>query len=404
MRILHLARSYPNPVTPTLGLWTAQPVAYIGRTCDVVVVSPVPYCPPLPTHRRLASYTRFRAVPRAEIRDGVTVYHPPFLVGPGGSTQCYEPAAYHVAIRRLVERLHAETSFDLVHAHFIHPDGVVAHRLARRLGIPFVVTDQAPWTPWLQRPCVRRLALPAARAAARITCVSNWLKRTIVDYVPEVSVDVIPNGFDDSLFTPGRAEERDPNLLLFVGFLNFNKGVDCLLHAMVTILEERPASRLALIGGSVYRNTLVQERQLRRLASQLDLDHVVEFRGMQPPDVVAAAMRRASVVVLPSRAETFGAVLVEALASGTPVVATRSGGPEDIVTDGVGRLVPVGNPYSLAEALLDVLGHRDRFQASALRSHALERYRWDAIADRYSALYRDIVARRKPVGVASRAT
>jgi glycosyltransferase involved in cell wall biosynthesis len=99
-------------------------------------------------------------------------------------------------------------------------------------------------------------------------------------------------------------------------------------------------------------------------------------------------MRDADALVLPSRRESCGAVLLEALACGTPVVATRCGGPEDIVTDAVGELAPPENPAALAEAMARVLARRGEFDAARLRGYALSRYSWDRLAEQYFALYR----------------
>ena len=102
-------------------------------------------------------------------------------------------------------------------------------------------------------------------------------------------------------------------------------------------------------------------------------------------------MAESAVVVLPSRAESFGAVLVEALACGTPVVATRCGGPEDIVTPEVGELVPVGDPDALATALGDALRESGRRDPARLRAYALEHFGWDSIVDRIHEIYRQAV-------------
>ena len=103
-------------------------------------------------------------------------------------------------------------------------------------------------------------------------------------------------------------------------------------------------------------------------------------------------MAESAVVVLPSRAESFGAVLVEALACGTPVVATRCGGPEDIVQDGVGELVPVEDSVALADALSRVLADPGHVRSDALcAALRVERFGWDTIVDRVHDVYRDAV-------------
>lgn len=395
LRVLALARSFPNGVLPTLGLWTERPARHIARLCDLEVVSPVPYCPPLPAVGPLRQYARFRSTEREEERHGMTIHRPRFLVGPGSSLHHLEHRTYYAAVRPVADRRHGSAPFDLIHAHFVYPDGVAASRLAERYGIPFLVTDQAPWFPWLEHTAIRAAAVPAARSAAALTCVSSYLSDTMRRYLdPSIPIEIIPNGVDEHEFEPPAlpVHERSEQIL-FVGFINFNKGVDTLLAAMERVVARRPDARLVLVGGTFYRKSRLEEERLRTMARQSPVAAQVTFAGQRGPAEVAQLMRESSVVVLPSRAETFGAVLVEALASGTPVVATRSGGPEDFVTDEVGRLVPVGDPDALGEALTDVLEHRARYDADALRRFALDRFRWSSIAERYVELYERVLSR-----------
>jgi glycosyltransferase involved in cell wall biosynthesis len=142
-----------------------------------------------------------------------------------------------------------------------------------------------------------------------------------------------------------------------------------------------------LVGGSFYRNTRRQEENLRRRAKDLALGDRVTFAGRKPPEEVARLMSGSAVVVLPSRAESCGAVLVEALACGTPVVATRCGGPEDIVTPDVGELVPVGDAEALADALSRSLADPMRYDAAYLRAHAVSRFGWDPIVEAIRRTY-----------------
>lgn len=392
LRVLFLARSYPNNVFDTLGLWTAWLARELAKRHEVRVISPVPWCPPLPQLERLRPYTRFRAVVPEETRDGIRVYHPRFLVGPGSTAPCIEHVTYERSLRGLVGRVRAEFPFDLVHGHFVYPDGVVASRLARRYGVPFVVTDQAPWIPWLERSCIRRRAVAAAHDAGALTCVSGYIRRTMHHFLgSETPVHVIPNGVDSTTFAPGEAETRDRNRIAYVGLINFNKGIDTLLQAMTRVVERNPRSRLVLVGGAYYRDTALQEIRLKSLATELGLDGHVTFAGRLPPAEVARTMRESAVLVLPSRAETFGAVIVESLASGTPVVVTASGGPQEIVSDEVGRVVPVGDPEGLADALVDVMSRPEQFDPMFLRRHAVERYGWNVVAERYEQVYRSVL-------------
>jgi glycosyltransferase involved in cell wall biosynthesis len=405
LRVLMLSRSYPSYAFPSLGLWVERPTALLNKRRDVEVrvVSPQPYCPPLPDVGPMRQYVRFRPIAQQEVLNGVELLRPRFLTGPGRSTYGVESRAYELGVRKTVDRLRESFAFDVIHAHFVYPEGAVAHRLGRRYGVPFVVSEHAPWTSgWFGHRAVRRESLAAGRAAASLMAVSKYIRRSIADWVEvDGRVAVVPEGVDGEMFNRGGRSQCEPDRILFVGWLNFNKGVDVLLRAMELIATRGDPGRLLLVGGSYYRDTRMQERKLRALAASLDLGDRVTFAGPCPHKDVARLMAEAAVVVLPSRAEAFGTVLAEALACGTPVVSTRCGGPEDYVTSEVGALVPVDDPVRLSEALVCVLRERARFDSEHLRRYALERFAWPRIVDRWLDAYG--LALGRPLGVLSQA-
>lgn len=391
LRVLMLSRSYPSEVFPNLGLWVERPTAVLNQRpgIEVRVVSPQPYCPPLPGIGPLGQYTRFRRIRRRERWNGVDILRPRYGAGPGRSTYAIESRSYELGIRRHVDRLRDEFSFDLIHAHFIYPEGAVAHRLGQRYGVPFVVSEHAPWTRgWFARMAVRRESLAAGRAAGALMPDSEDVRRSIARWVGDVTpLIIVPEGVDGDLFAPYGAHAYVEDQILFVGWPNFNKGVDVLLRALALLVERGEPGRLLLVGGGYYRSTRRQELQLKELAASLELGDRVIFAGPKPHAEVAKLMAQSALLVLPSRAEAFGAVLVEALACGTPVVATRCGGPEDFVTPEVGQLVPVEDEVALAEALATVLRERGRFAPDVLRRYALERFAWPRIVDGWLDAY-----------------
>jgi glycosyltransferase involved in cell wall biosynthesis len=329
--------------------------------------------------------------------NGITVHYPRLLTGPRLSLYNLEAKAYYLSVRRLVARLRGEFPFDLIHAYFSYPDGVVAARLARLFGVPVVVTEQVPWRPWMDDfPQVRRQALSADPDITSYVAVSRSVRDQIAQLTGSSErIRIVPNGVDGSAFSFGEPDElRDPNQILFVGFINHNKGVDKLLEAMAKLLRRRPDAHLVLVGGSFYRSARRQEQKLHNLAKELGLGDRVRFLGVLPPHEVAGYMRRSALLVLPSRAESFGAVLVEALACGTPVVATRCGGPEDIVSDEVGVLVPVGDSSALAEGLEQILREPQRYRPAQLRAYALERFSWERVAEDTVSIYHEAVNRQ----------
>jgi glycosyltransferase involved in cell wall biosynthesis len=391
-RVLVLSRNYPNDVLPHLGLWVGRMVRFAADSCDMTVVSPVPYCPPLPFLPE--NYARWRRV-RRERRDGrVEVHHPRFIVPSGSRLQGLEAISYRAAVATLVRRLHAARPFDVIHAHFTFPDGWVAAQLGRRLGVPVIITEQAMWGPWMDPDSLmRRQALWAARQCAFHVAISTALRASIVRHTGESpKLRVIPDGVDGAVFTlPAPGHRPAASQVLFVGNIRHVKGVDVLLRAVPLLAARRPDVRVVLVGESFFASYRADYERMRRLAADLGITERVEFAGGKTDEEVVRYMQDSAVLVLPSRRESLGMVLAEALACGTPVVATRAGGPEDIVTPDVGVLVPTEDPEALAAGIADVLDTRQRFDPVRLREHALERFGLEAVHRQVAALYAEAV-------------
>ncbi len=221
-------------------------------------------------------------------------------------------------------------------------------------------------------------------------------------------IRVVPNGLDHERYRPGDPAAVERDLVLFVGRLEHYKGVDLLLEAWRRVRAERAGARLALVGAGGA------ERELRARAAALGLGESVAFVGFVSEEEKVAWMRRATVLVQPSRKEGWGLTVLEANACGTPVVATRVPGLRDSVREGeTGLLAPSGSADGLAERILDVL--RDPELRSRLGRGGLvwaARFGWDGVSDVLASLLRAAAERRPlppvpelgaipPAGVAS---
>jgi len=392
LHVLVFSRNYPNSVFPHLGLWVQRQTAALARRCRMSVIAPVPYCPPGPWP---AGFAQFRDVERMR-RDGdVEVHHTRFLTGPGNTSFVFDALAQRVGARAAFAAIHKRTPVDLVHAHFAYPDGAAAMALAGDHRMPFVVTEHSYWRPAMDdAPRVRRAALRVVDGAAQLVAVSRSVKAVMEQVTRrQVPAHIVPIGVDGDVFTlRSAADAGASDTILYVGYMKHVKGVDLLLRAMPLILQQRPQAQLTLIGSTAYRHAQSVERALRALVQTLDIASHVTFVAAQPEREVARAMRRAAVLVLPSRRETCGSVLLEALASGTPVVTTRSGGPEDIVGDEEGELVAVNDVSALADAIMRVLSGTRRRDPARLRAATLARFSWDRLADEYMSIYRQALA------------
>jgi len=288
--------------------------------------------------------------------------------------------------------------------------------LRRRLKDTRIALEmQCEWLTQLSRPKVHN----RIQYADLITGSSGHITKLISERFPEYRerCHTLYNGFDGERFANARitrgAKER-PRSVLFVGRLSPEKGIHTLFEAMSQVVTRRPDCRLDLVGStstlpmeyiigisqepsvkalrSYYDGTICNDYQayLRQRAENEPLRGKVRFVGTVPQADLPAWYAGADVLANPSFSESFGMSLVEGMATGLPVVATRVGGMKEIVQNGVtGYLEEPGNAEGIAAALLDCLDSSDRRDAlgSAGRRRALELFSWSARCDRLVELY-----------------
>ncbi len=348
--------------------------------------------------------------------DGVRVVHvqagPSVVLDPG---EVYPHLQQFTAgVIAFATRQHGQP-YDIVYSNY-WLSGWVAHKLHEVWGTPFAHMYHT-----LGHMKNRIAALPVLMPDVRITVetqVAGWAHRLIAATPAELiqllwlyradrrKIAVIPPGVDAAQFQPwAKAEARrclhlppDEHLLLFVGRIEPLKAVDTILEAVQRVRADSPealrSARLAIIGGSV-ENPEVQK--LRALAKALAIDDIVDFLGAKDHSLLPMYYSAATAVLMPSDYESFGMVALEAMASGTPVIASEVGGLQYLVRDGeTGYLVPVREPAALASritALLTDSATRERLGRSA--HEVAKTYAWQHIADRLLTVFDDVVSRRK---------
>jgi glycosyltransferase involved in cell wall biosynthesis len=239
---------------------------------------------------------------------------------------------------------------DVIHAQCVHQAGVSALDARRNWRIPYLVTEHfSGYARGLMTDEMQLQARDVFTRAGKVITVSRKLAEDIRGYTGDRDIQVIPNMVDTDFFTiPAEPRSEDPFTFLFVGFLTPNKRVDDLLRAFAGQFGAHENVRLEIIGDGTHRS------ELESLAGGLGLGDRVEFAGLQPRGSVLRAMQRANVLVSASEVETFGVVLLEAMATGLPVIITRCGGPEEFVTEDVGYLVDPDDPGQLGTAMENV--------------------------------------------------
>ena len=284
---------------------------------------------------------------------------------------------------------------DLIHAHWTLSAfaATLAAPLHRR---PVVCTVQGSD---VYRGLRMPLAGPLGRGALRRARKVIALSKSLADAAAAQGIDprktaIIPHGVNAQVFSPNGAP-REP-VVLFAGSLIERKGVRTLIQAMALLRRRHPESRLEIIGDGPQR------RELSQLAARSGLSDHVRFSGSLPPSEVARRMRRCELFVLPSREEGQGVAMLEALASGTPCVASNVGGIPEILSPEWGALVPPEDPQALASAMQEILGRPDRGRAmgKAAASAVRGRYDWPVITRRVLAVYGEVLpAEDSQVGI-----
>ncbi|MGZ6827721.1 MAG: glycosyltransferase family 4 protein, partial [Mycobacteriales bacterium] len=236
---------------------------------------------------------------------------------------------------------------------------------------------------WLTTPARRRVARLALAAAGRVVAVSEGGRDALLPVLGSDRVVLVDNGIDVDAFGPPGPVHSPPRVL-FVGLLTPRKGVLDLVEASRLLRARGVAHELRLVGGSPDEGPDA-ERQVRDA-----LPPDVRLLGALPPDQMPAAYRDADVLCLPSWWEAMPLSVLEAMATGLPVVATAVGDVPRIVEDGVtGRVVPAQDPVALADALQDVLASPGRAarMGAAGRERAQQRYSATAMSDALSDVY-----------------
>ncbi|MEO8936526.1 MAG: glycosyltransferase family 4 protein [Burkholderiaceae bacterium] len=392
MHLLTFTSLYPNAVNPGHGVFVENRLVHLvaaGHT-SAIVVAPVPWFPSAnPVFGRFAEFAR---VPRSEERHGIEILHPRYPTIPGIGA-LFAPLTMAIgaraAIARLIER---GERFDAIDAHYFFPDGVAAAMLARWFKLPLVITARGSDINLIaQQPVSRRAILWAARVAGRLVTVSRALHDELLALGVDASrVVVLRNGVDAERFTPlDRVEARrrhrieaTSQVVVSVGRLHAAKGHDLVIEAIAGL----PDAQLLIVGGGS------EDRALRAHAEALGVAHRVRFLGQQAHDELASLYAASDVLVLASSNEGWPNVLLEAMACGTPVVATNVGGVPEIVTSPeAGRIIDERSPRAIEAALRALFA--DPPDRAATRRYA-ERYSWDETSRGQERLFESLLLAR----------
>lgn len=378
MRVLLFSNHYPGSDAPTRGTYNHHIFNVLGKRCDVRVVGPMPFW--VRRHR-----PRDLFIPPRETRFGLDAAFPSFFSVPGfpalhGHATFLSLAGYLAWVWR-------QFPWDVVVGSSAYPDGVGAAdlaRVSRSALVQNVIGTDVNELP--DRPSLGPQIKGALRRAGRVIAVSRAMADRVVSLgVPRGRVVAQHNGVDGEVFAPRDMMEarrrvgldHQGPVIVYVGNVKVGKGVKILVEAMATLTRRhgRKDALLCVVGSGEA------DREIAARVRDLGLSDQVRLCGRQLHTEVPHWISAADILCLPSYMEGCPNVVLEALASGRGVVATRVGGIPELVVDGEnGYLVPPGDPEALADGLAKALSRTwdaDRQRAS------VQYPSWDGVARAY---------------------
>lgn len=272
---------------------------------------------------------------------------------------------------------------DIIHSHGVLA-GVAANELYEKYKIPFVHTEHLGETEMKQLPKSYRIRYETiAKNATAITTVSRENR----DYMEQwLKIDVlhVPNFVDVEHFQ-AKNKVIDQPVFISIGEPAHTKGLDILMKSFIRVKEEIPEAMLILVDKIRDRKVVVDP-----IVKKNKLKQSIIMTGIVDRQEIKRLLQSASVYVSASRHESFGMAMVEALASGTPVVATKTAGSKDILEKSVGLLVEQKDEEGLAKAMVDAYVHRKKYRPEKLHGYIAKKYAEAVILPSWQKIYQSV--------------
>jgi len=373
MKVLFLTSSYPVPEFPQLGIFVREHARAASRHAEIAV----------------AHLDRTPDVRSIRVEDGVDsdfrsvrVRYP---ASPAPVSYAANVRAALFAYRQLRKRGFEP---DVIHAHFFLA-GAPAILLGRLHRKPVVITEQwsvfLPEDPMNLSPAMARVARFTYDHADTVMPVSEALRKGIRAVGADANFVVVPNVVDPARFYPDGAVTPSGRLV-GVGNLYDAKGWEFLLDAIALLRDRGQTLHLDLYGDGVLRGALETR------VSQLGIGPSVSFHGWRPKEEVAERLRHSDLFVITSRYDSNPCAVIEALASGSPVVGTSVGGIPEMVQADMGLLATPGSAESIAASIATALARS--WDRNAIARAASERYGLERVGSDFAAIYEGAIARK----------
>lgn len=288
---------------------------------------------------------------------------------------------------------------DIILAHSSIWAGYVASLIKEKYAIPYILIEhRSRFARDIEatQKMIREWYFPYIRNsltyADRIVTVSEAIDNQLISISPGIrnKITTIPNLIDTDLFHPPIIpREKQPFVFLGFGILEDVKGFDILIEAFANFVKKNDGEFYLRIGGRGGKY-----RKLQALSRKFGVEELVTLHGYVPRTEVRREMELANLFILPSRFEAFGVVLIEAMATGCPVISTYSGGPESIIKEHSGLLVEPEDPVGLEKAMDHIYHNYEDYNPVEIRNFVKKNYSVEVIRKQYHNLIREIIHER----------
>ena len=335
---------------------------------------------------------KYRGLPAAEFAGNFSLRRIPSIRTSKVLSHSPEMISYICAAFPIALMMTSKKKYDLIHAHFIFPDGVLAYMLSKATGLPYIITAHGSDVPGYNPDrfkMLHRLLLPfwriIVRSSTNIICLSRYLETLVARALPSANVKVIPNGIDPLRF---KGEGKRTRKILVVSRMFKRKGIQHLLEAVDGLNLDH---EIHIVGDGPYLS------DLKRMAKGLGLSPRIRFYGHleNSSEQLIQLFETSSIFVFPSMSENFPMVLLEAMAAGLAIVTTRGTGCQEAVGESA-RLIDPGDVRGLRATVIELTSDPDlcRSLGRSARQRLEENFSWDTVAAKYVNVYERITGAR----------
>lgn len=272
---------------------------------------------------------------------------------------------------------------EIINSHLSYPAGFLGAIIQKKKGIPNILSEHSAIKMYFRSFLHKQCVIYALRKSKGVVSVSNALKGEMIQYCSR-QISVIYNIVDTDIFELAQSKAHDVINIGFLGGLNnTNKGLDLLLKSAPLLKGIKFVLHIG--GDGILLDTY------KKMARELGIESCCVFYGEILRSNIRAFYSGLDIFVLPSRYETFGMVLVEAMASGVPVISTRCGGPQDIVIPSAGMLIEKDNAEELADAITTMVKNIGSYNREEIRNYARKTFGSSVFRERITKVYHDIL-------------